>query len=249
MYPLSPYKIPVGRYLKNGSYKPPGKKALKWFDRPMRTIKVTRVGDYQPIVYTHFNPGSRDHIKKWMEDDYNFTFPYYTETGNIKADADSLENMEHPAGKLLKRYLKLSKDQSQVSADTKGGWLRHYNEETHAIHHRVDLLGATTHRATHSKPNLAQVPAGHDFRAIFTAPPGRVVIGADLKNIEIRVLAHYLAKYDNGKYAKAVLSRDMHWYHAKLAGFWTKDDCGWDENTATAEMVKARKASKAFFFG
>ena len=75
------------------------------------------------------------------------------------------------------------------------------------------------------------------------------MVGADLKNIEIRVLAHYLAKYDNGKYADAVLSRDMHWYHSKLAKFWTEDDRDWDEATATPEMVKARKASKAFFFG
>lgn len=37
--------------------------------------------------------------------------------------------------------------------------------------------------------------------------------------------------------------------HAKLAGFWTKDDRDWDEHTATDEMKAARKASKAFFFG
>jgi DNA polymerase I-like protein with 3'-5' exonuclease and polymerase domains len=119
--------------------------------------------------------------------------------------------MEHPSGRMLRQYLKVVKDQSQVGDDTKGGWLTHYNEKTHSIHHRVDLLGATTHRATHASPNLAQVPADHDFRELFTAPPGRVMVGADLKNIEIRVLAHYLAKYDKGKYADAVLSKDMHW--------------------------------------
>lgn len=41
----------------------------------------------------------------------------------------------------------------------------------------------------------------------------------------------------------------MHWFHAKLAKFWAEDDREWDEHTATPEMVSARKASKAFFFG
>ena len=41
----------------------------------------------------------------------------------------------------------------------------------------------------------------------------------------------------------------MHWYHAKVAGFWTTDDREWDAETATPEMQLARKLSKAFFFG
>lgn len=103
-----------------------------------------------------------------------------------------------------------------------------------------------------SSPNLAQVPATKECRELFSAPPGYVIVGADLANIEVRTLAHYLAKYDNGKYAEAVLSKDMHWYHAKLAGFWTKDDRDWpDDNHAdqrTPEMKAARSLSKAFFF-
>ena len=247
MHKLAPYINQYLKHYKNGKTKLVKVNTIRWFATPHRTVLVTRSGKHQPIKYEAFNPGSRDHIKKWMEEDHGFVFPYYTETGNIKVDPDSLESMEHSAGKQLLRYLKVVKDQSQVGG--KGGWLAHYNEKTHSIHHRVDLIGATTHRATHSSPNLAQVPADKMFRELFTVPPGKVMVGADLKNIEIRVLAHYLAEYDNGKYAKAVLSKDMHWYHAKLAGFWTKDDCDWDENTATEDMVKARKASKAFFFG
>lgn len=248
MNKLSPYTIANLKHYKNGKVKLVKVNTIKWFDKPMRTIIVTKEGEYQNIKYEAFNPGSREHIKKWLEDDFGYTFPYYTAAGNVKVDVDSLENIEHPSGKILKRFLKVVKDQSQVGG-ADGSWLNHYNEKTHSIHHRVDLIGATTHRATHSRPNLAQIPAAHKFREVFSAPPGRVVVGADLKNIEIRVLAHYLAYYDDGKYAKAVLSKDMHWYHAKLAGFWTVNDCDWDEATASADMIKARKASKAFFFG
>jgi len=245
---LCPYKIPNAKTYKNGKTKLIGIKKIKWFDTPHRTIFVHKEGAYQNIKYEEFNPGSRSHIRKWMEDDYNYKFPYYTEKGGVKVDPDSLENMVHPAGKLLKKYLKIAKDQSQVGG-ADGSWLTLLNRETGALHGRVDTLGATTHRATHSKPNLAQIPADGIFRELFIAHPGDVLIGADLKNIEIRVLAHYLAYYDNGKYAKAVLSKDMHWYHAKLAGFWTKDDCEWNEHTATKEMKTARSASKNFFFG
>jgi hypothetical protein len=44
----------------------------------------------------------------------------------------------------------------------------------------------------------------------------------------------------------------MHWYHAKLAGFWTEDDREWpDDDHAdqrTPEMKEARTKSKNFFF-
>ena len=249
MNKLIPYTIPCLKQYKNGKRKLIGVKNFKWFATPHRTIIVTKSGEYQDIKYEVFNPGSRSHIRKWLEDDLGYSFPYYTPSGQEKVDPESLEGLEHTSGKRLKRYLEVVKDLSMVGTETPSGWLNNYNEATHSIHHRVDLIGAVTHRATHSSPNLAQVPADHKFRELFSAPPGRVVVGADLKNIEIRVLAHYLAEYDNGKYASAVLSKDMHWYHAKLAGFWTKDDCDWDENTATKDMVTARKASKAFFFG
>lgn len=147
---LKPYVIPILKTYKNGKQKLIGVKSIKWFDQPMNTILVTREGDHQPIKYEPFNPGSRNHIIKWMEEDYGYKFPYYTETGNVKADPESLDNMDHPAGKLLRRYLKVVKDQSQVGG--KGGWLAHYNDNTHSIHHRVDLIGANTHRATHCVP-------------------------------------------------------------------------------------------------
>ena len=134
---LSPYRIPYGRYLKNGAYRPPGKTSIKWFDKPMRTIHVTREGDYQPIKYEVFNPGSRSHIRKWMEEDFGYNFPYYTAKGGVKVDVDSLENMEHESGKMLKRYLKVSKAQSQVGG-ADGSLIKNYNEAKCTVKSRTD---------------------------------------------------------------------------------------------------------------
>ena len=244
---LAPYSIPYLKHYKNGKVKLVKVSTIKWFDSPHRTVPVTRSGEYQKLVYTLFNPGSRHHIIRWMEEDFGYKFPFYTAKGSPKADADSLGTMDHPAGKMLKRYLKLGKDQSQLSEDTKGGWLRHYRQSSHSIHHRVDLIGAVTHRASHSSPNLAQVPAGKAFRELFKAPPNHVIVGADLKNIELRVLAHYLAPHDGGKYAEAVLSKDMHWFHAGLAGFIDNDGIDYDEHNPIHKA--ARNLAKQFVFG
>ena len=40
-----------------------------------------------------------------------------------------------------------------------------------------------TGNCTHYSPNLAQIPADKQFRELFTAPPGYVLVGADLANI------------------------------------------------------------------
>jgi len=166
---LAPYTIPNLKVYKNGNTRLIGVKSIKWFKIPHRTITVKREGEHQPIEYTAFNPGSRSHIRKWMEDDYGYTFPYYTPNGTAKVDVDSLENMTNPAGKLLKRYLKVIKDQSQIGGDG-GSLLGHYNSTTHAIHGRVDTNGTATGRFTSSSPNLAQIPAQQEFRELFNAP-------------------------------------------------------------------------------
>lgn len=40
-----------------------------------------------------------------------------------------------------------------------------------------------TGNCTHSTPNIAQIPAVKEFRELFTAPTGYVLVGADLANI------------------------------------------------------------------
>lgn len=240
-----PYWRPLTRQ-KNGKFKFPAKTKFKWFDTPHYIYYENKLGEYQPITLTRFK-ATDNQIRIWLYRLYGFEFKTYTEKGTVKVDRDELDILG-TNGDNLREYLKLKKDYSQL-AGTDNSLLLSCTDEDPAIHGRVDTIGAATHRCTHNSPNLAQIPADGAFRELFIAPPGYVLVGADLANIEIRVLAHYLAQYDGGKYAQAVLSKDMHWYHAKLAGFWTLDDRDWDEHTATPEMKKARSQSKGFFFG
>jgi DNA polymerase I-like protein with 3'-5' exonuclease and polymerase domains len=65
---------------------------------------------------------------------------------------------------------------------------------------------------------LAQVPADKEFRELFTASPNKVMVGADLSGIELRMLAHYLGRYDGGRYADILLNDDIHQVNADKIG-------------------------------
>lgn len=246
---FKPYYKPLKRF-KSGKIRLPGKKVFKWFNKPMLTVIQEKAGEYQNIKLTKFT-ATDNQIKLWLKRLYNFEFDTYTAKGNVKVDRGELLKLG-THGEDLRKLIKLKKDLSQLSG-TENSLIAKYNEKTHSIHGHVDTIGAATHRCTHNGPNLAQIPADGDFRGLFTVPEGWVLVGADLANIEVRVLAHYLAEHGNTDYAKAVLSKDMHWFHAKLAGFWTVDDREWPDDThadqRTHAMKEARIASKKFFFG
>ena len=85
------------------------------------------------------------------------------------------------------------------------------------IHHHCSVA-TNTHRCAHRSPNLGQVPSEHEYRELFQASPGQVMVGADLSGIELRMLAHYLAKYDAGRYAEILLNGDIHQVNADKIG-------------------------------
>ena len=50
-----------------------------------------------------------------------------------------------------------------------------------------------------------------------------VMCGADLAGIELRMLAHYLARYDGGRYADILLNGDIHQVNADKIGISRRD--------------------------
>ena len=49
------------------------------------------------------------------------------------------------------------------------------------------------------------------------------MVGADLSGIELRMLAHYLARYDQGRYTKILLTGDIHATNAERIGVSRRD--------------------------
>jgi len=231
---IKKWNIPLKTF-KSGKFKFPPKTKTKWHDIPKRLIITEKMGMFQNIKYTKFNPGSRQHIVKWLRDDIGYKFPYYTPKGNIKVDVDSLTNMEHPAGKMLVRYLKVSKDQSQVGG-AEGSFLKNLREDTSTVTSKVDTNGTVTGRFTSSKINLNQIPAQAEFRELFTAPKGWTFIGTDFSGQENINLAEMLYSYDNGRLDKIIASGDK--------------EKGTDLHSLNAKACKvSRSDAKPLWFG
>ena len=55
------------------------------------------------------------------------------------------------------------------------------------------------------------------------AGDGYKLVGCDASGLELRMLAHYLAFYDGGEYAKTVIEGDIHSLNQEAAGLETRD--------------------------
>src|ERR1035437_9552479 len=65
----------------------------------------------------------------------------------------------------------------------------HINPATGRIHADFRIGGTDTGRLACRKPNIQNALKDSDFRALFAAPDGRVMVGADYSQIELRVMA------------------------------------------------------------
>ena len=82
-------------------------------------------------------------------------------------------------------------------------------------------------RASHSNPNLGNVPSrsdlGHQCRGLFGGGPDRVNVGADASGLQLRLLGHYLARWDAGAFARQCEDGDIHEYMRQGTGLHTRD--------------------------
>ena len=161
------------------------------------------------------NPTSRDHISWILQTFHGWKPKELTPTGKPIIDEVILKDIGTPIAMDFLKCLDITKKLGMISEGT-NAWLK-LCTTADRIHHHCSVA-TNTHRCAHRKPNLAQVPSDHDFRKLFTASPGQVMVGADLSGIELRMLAHYLAKYDEGRYADVLLNGDIHQVNADRIG-------------------------------
>lgn len=217
-----------------------------WFPKPYPKVPVKKDGTKSQVLLTQealgchyndkgewgyyqdvqFNPSSRQHIARWLSEVYGWKPRERTEKGTPMINEKVLNALDFPEGKVLAHYFNVLKLRGQL-IDGKNAWMKMV-ESDNRIRGRVNTLGAVSRRCTHSNPNMAQVPSprayrGKEARQLFSAPKGRKIVGCDLSGLELRVFAHYLARYDKGEYANVILDGDIHTFNQKGAGLETRD--------------------------
>lgn len=200
-----------------------------------------------------FNPKSRQQIEYVIRNIYGYTpqdpelyaipdgteEPYDFSTLRLKIEEGTFEALKNDANApeelreitgMLAEGLLLSKRLGQI-ADGKNAWLKLYNKKDNSLHGSVITNGCVSGRASHSNPNMAQIPAhGHPYgdecRALFGADYRNhwIQAGIDASGLELRCLAHYLYPYDHGDYAREILEGDIHTKNQEAAGLPTRND-------------------------
>jgi hypothetical protein len=187
----------------------------------------TQGAAYSKIKYKPFNPNSRYDLGQRLISRLGWKPKDFGTDGKPTLSEEILDKMKYPVAKHISEYLMIDKRLGML-ANGNGAWIKLYNEDTKSIHGRVNTLGAGTSRCTHSKPNLAQIPAvrapwGKECRELFVPPEGMKLYDVDLSGIELRMLAHYMTPWDNGEYADIVINGDVHTKNQEAAGLPTRD--------------------------
>ena len=166
-----------------------------------------------------FNPTSRDHQSWILQTFYGWTPTSLTATGKPIIDEVVLKEIGSPIAMEFLTCLTVQKMLGQISEGT-NAWLK-LSTKHERIHHHCSVA-TNTHRCAHRNPNLAQVNSDERFRRLFIPSEGLIMVGADLSGIELRMLSHYLARYDGGRYAEILLNGDIHQTNADKIGITRK---------------------------
>jgi DNA polymerase-1 len=101
-----------------------------------------------------------------------------------------------------------------------------------SVHGHFNGIGASTHRLSHAKPNLANVPTARrtpndtpfetyiqdiseGMRSLWQAREGTVLVGTDASGIHMRIFAHLI---EDPRLVEAILGGDIHELHRGALG-------------------------------
>ena len=161
------------------------------------------------------NPTSRDHISWILQTHYGWTPSSMTNSGKAVIDETVLKELGSDIALSFLTLLDLTKQLGMISEGV-NAWQKLVTTSSR-IHHHCSVA-TSPFRCAHRSPNLAQVPSNEEFRKLFTATPGLVMCGSDLSGVELRMLAHYLARYDEGRYSRILTTGDIHATNAERIG-------------------------------
>ncbi len=142
-----------------------------------------------------FNINSPQQLSKILFEERQLPPGKKTASGYSTA-ADELQRLFYldPMIPLILEYRELAK----LRGTFVEGLLKEIGEDGR-VHTNFNQTVTSTGRLSSSNPNLQNIPIrterGREIRKVFVAPPGRLLVGADYSQIELRLLAH-LSKDD-----------------------------------------------------
>lgn len=151
------------------------------------------------------------------------------------------------AARSLTEYLLLSSRLSDLEE-----WINLYNPKTGRIHGNFNGIGSWTHRKSHQRPNMANIPSltnrsgkpqpyGAEFRSLWRASPGRVLVGCDAEGIQLRLFAHYC---NDTKLIEAIINgkkeegTDIHSLNKRIL----------DTTCNSRELCRSREVAKTYIY-
>ena len=208
---------------------------------------VTKVRKQPREKLIEFNPASPTQIARALIERHGWEPEEFTDAGAPKTDKDVLAGLlDIPGVPELRRYLVVSQALESLATGKKS-WISCVKPDG-LIHQYVNHNGTPTGRCRHASPaaNPPKVRVrkvkqadgttreekalgvdGHfgvEFRRLIVpSSPDLVLVGADASGLELRCLAHYMAKHDGGAYAKILLEADIHEANRVAAGLATRD--------------------------
>lgn len=190
------------------------------YEERVNTLDIT---PFQRKELKEFNLGSRQQIGEYLID-FGWKPKRFTETGKPIADEGTLKAIKHiPEANLIAEYLLLQKRATQIESWIDAVELR--GKKNGRVHGSVMSMGTITGRMSHHSPNMAQVPAssspfGKECRSCWTVSNGYKLVGIDASQLELRMLAHYMA---NEEYINEIINGDIHTANKNLAGLESRD--------------------------
>jgi len=173
-----------------------------------------------------FNPNSRDHIADRLIKVLGWKPKSFTPTGKPEVNEVVLKSLPYPEAQKIAEFLMIQKRLGQLQ-DGEQAYLK-LNKKG-KIYGQVNTMGTYTGRCSHFNPNMAQCvasgsPYGKEFRSLFNSPSNMVMLGLDFSGLELRVLSHFMAIFDNGDFSKRLLEDDIHTANQKAVGLSNRNE-------------------------
>lgn len=174
--------------------------------REMKDTAEKELNTHLPKKYrgTDFNWGSTKQLGELLFEDLKLPVIAKTPSGKPQVNESVVKQLDHPLVAALLRFRE-SKQQLSFFID---GWKPFLVDSR--LHPNFKLHGTVTGRLSCDRPNLQQVPRDPRIRTLITAPPGWVLLEADLSQIELRIAAEL--SNDSGLVYAFLNGIDVHWY-------------------------------------